>query len=56
MTSARPVSALAQVLARIDPDEVVELTRALVRIPSVFDPDVPKAVAHAISGGHHHGG
>ncbi|HET7876540.1 MAG TPA: M20 family metallopeptidase, partial [Methylomirabilota bacterium] len=35
------MSALAKVLSRIDPDEVVELTRALVRIPSVYRPGDP---------------
>ncbi len=37
------MSALAQVLSRIDADEVVELTRALVRIPSVYRPGDPDA-------------
>ena len=37
------MSALAQVLNRIDADEVVELTRALVRIPSLYRPDDPDA-------------
>ena len=37
------MSALAQVLKRIDADEVVELTRALVRIPSVYRPGDPDA-------------
>jgi succinyl-diaminopimelate desuccinylase len=37
------VSALAQILERIDADEVVELTRSLVRIPSVYRPDDPDA-------------
>ena len=37
------MSALKQVLARIDADEVVELTRDLVRIPSVYRPDDPDA-------------
>jgi succinyl-diaminopimelate desuccinylase len=37
------VSALAEVLKRIDADEVVELTRALVRIPSVYRPSDPDA-------------
>ena len=36
------MSALSQVLARIDGDEVVELTRTLVRIPSVYRPDRPE--------------
>jgi len=35
--------ALDQVLARIDADEVVALTRDLVRIPSVYRPDDPEA-------------
>ena len=35
------MTALAQVLAQIDPDEVVELTRQLVRIPSVYRPGDP---------------
>jgi succinyl-diaminopimelate desuccinylase len=34
---------LAKLLAAIDPDEVVELTRALVRIPSVYRPADPAA-------------
>ena len=37
------MSALKQVLAKIDADEVVELTRDLVRIPSVYRPDDPDA-------------
>jgi succinyl-diaminopimelate desuccinylase len=37
------MNALRQVLARIDPDEVVALTRDLVRIPSVYRPDDPDA-------------
>jgi len=37
------VTALSQVLRKIDADEVVELTRALVRIPSVYRPDDPTA-------------
>ena len=35
------MSALSQILRTIDPDEVVELTRALVRIPSVYRPGDP---------------
>ncbi len=35
------MSALPQVLRKIDSDEVVELTRALVRIPSVYRPGDP---------------
>ncbi|HXJ78686.1 MAG TPA: M20 family metallopeptidase [Candidatus Methylomirabilis sp.] len=34
--------ALARILERIDPDEVVELTRTLVRIPSVYRPGDPE--------------
>ena len=37
------MSALSQVLRRIDADEVIELTRALVRIPSVYRPGDPEA-------------
>ena len=37
------MSALAQILERIDADEVVELTRSLVRIPSVYRPGDPDA-------------
>ncbi|HUM14618.1 MAG TPA: M20 family metallopeptidase [Candidatus Nitrosotalea sp.] len=35
------MTALSQVLRKIDADEVVELTRALVRIPSVYRPNDP---------------
>ena len=35
------MTALSQVLRKIDADEVVELTRALVRIPSVYRPGDP---------------
>ena len=37
------MSALKSILAKIDADELVELTRTLVRIPSVYRPDVPDA-------------
>ena len=37
------MTALARVLERIDADEVVELTRSLVRIPSVYRPGDPDA-------------
>jgi succinyl-diaminopimelate desuccinylase len=37
------MNTLAQVLSRIDSDEVVELTRSLVRIPSVYRPGDPEA-------------
>jgi succinyl-diaminopimelate desuccinylase len=38
-----PVSPLARLLERIDPDEVVALTRDLVRIPSVYRPGDPES-------------
>jgi succinyl-diaminopimelate desuccinylase len=37
------VTPLSQVLRKIDADEVVELTRSLVRIPSVYRPGDPEA-------------
>lgn len=37
------MTALSQVLRKIDADEVVELTRALIRIPSVYRPGDPEA-------------
>ena len=37
------MTALSQVLRKIDADEVIELTRALVRIPSVYRPGDPEA-------------
>ncbi len=37
------MTALSQVLRKIDADEVIELTRALVRIPSVYRPGDPQA-------------
>lgn len=37
------MSALAALLAKIDADELVELTRALIRIPSVYRPGEPDA-------------
>ncbi|MGH7315624.1 MAG: M20/M25/M40 family metallo-hydrolase [Candidatus Rokuibacteriota bacterium] len=36
------MTALSQVLRKIDADEVVELTRSLVRIPSVYRPGDPE--------------
>ena len=42
----------AEAIAHVVTDE--EINPSFI-IPSVFDPDVPKAVADAISGGHHHG-
>jgi succinyl-diaminopimelate desuccinylase len=44
------VSALAEVLRRIDADELVELTRALVRIPSVYRPGDPDATEARVAG------
>ncbi len=41
-------SALDALLARIDCDEVVELTRSLVRIPSVYRPDDPDAKEYPV--------
>ncbi|OGK81232.1 MAG: hypothetical protein A2X52_15835 [Candidatus Rokubacteria bacterium GWC2_70_16] len=41
--------ALDAVLARIDGEEVVELTRALVRIPSVYRPDDPGATEQQVA-------
>src|SRR4030095_8876763 len=38
---APAVTALSQVLRKIDADGVVEVTRDLVRIPSVYGPGVP---------------
>ena len=37
------MTALSTLLAKIDADEVVELTRALIRIPSVHRPGDPDA-------------
>jgi succinyl-diaminopimelate desuccinylase len=37
------MSALKQILAKIDADELVELARELIRIPSVYRPDDPAA-------------
>ena len=39
------MTALARVLSRIDTDEVVELTRSLVRIRSVYRPGDPDAIS-----------
>lgn len=43
------MSLLSRVLERIDGDEVVELTRALVRIPSVYRPGEPGANEAAVA-------
>ena len=40
---------MKNVLARIDPDEVVTLTRDLVRIPSVIRPGDPSATEAAMA-------
>jgi succinyl-diaminopimelate desuccinylase len=37
------VTVLSRLLGRIDPDEVIELTRSLIRIPSVYRPGDPDA-------------
>ena len=37
------MTALSDILARVDADEVAELTRSLVRLPSVYRPDDPEA-------------
>ena len=44
------MTALSQVLRKIDADEVVELTRALVRIPSVYRPGDPTATEAQVAG------
>jgi succinyl-diaminopimelate desuccinylase len=41
--------ALTEVLAHIDPTEVVELTRDLIRIPSVVNPDDPRLTEAAVA-------
>jgi succinyl-diaminopimelate desuccinylase len=43
------VTALSQVLRKIDADEVIELTRALVRIPSVYRPGDPDATEAGVA-------
>jgi succinyl-diaminopimelate desuccinylase len=40
---------VTDVLSRIDPDELVALTRDLVRIPSVVRPDDPAATEAAVA-------
>ena len=37
------MTALKNLLAKIDAEELVELTRDLIRIPSVYRPDDPEA-------------
>lgn len=44
------MTALSHLLARIDRDEVVELTRSLVRIPSVYRPGEPEATEARVAG------
>jgi len=43
------VSALKSALARVDPDELIGLTRDLIRIPSVIRPGDPKATEAAVA-------
>jgi succinyl-diaminopimelate desuccinylase len=43
------VSALKSALARVDPDELIELTRDLIRIPSVIRPGDPNATEAAVA-------
>ena len=43
------MTALSQVLRKIDADEVIELTRALVRIPSVYRPGDPEATEAGVA-------
>ena len=43
------MSALSTLLAKIDADEVVELTRALIRIPSVYRPGDPDATESRVA-------
>ena len=44
------MTALSRVLAKIDPDELVELTRALIRIPSVYRPGDPESNEARVAG------
>jgi succinyl-diaminopimelate desuccinylase len=43
------VSALKSALARVDPEELIALTRELIRIPSVVRPDDPTATEAAVA-------
>jgi succinyl-diaminopimelate desuccinylase len=43
------VSALKSALARVDPDELIALTRDLIRIPSVIRPGDPNATEAAVA-------
>lgn len=43
------MSALARILEQIESDEVTELTRALVRIPSVYRPGDPESTEGAVA-------
>ena len=43
------MSALKSALARVDPDELIELTRDLIRIPSVVRPGDPTATEAAVA-------
>jgi succinyl-diaminopimelate desuccinylase len=42
-------SPLSDLLAKIDPDEVVDLTRSLIRIPSVYRPGDPDATEERVA-------
>lgn len=43
------MSALKSALARVDPDELIALTRDLIRIPSVIRPGDPNATEAAVA-------
>ena len=47
--AASLASAVERVLARVSADEVVDLTRRLVQIPSVYRPDEPDANERAVA-------
>jgi succinyl-diaminopimelate desuccinylase len=49
VAARRSGAALAELLRRVDADEVVELTRALVRIPSVYRPGDPGATEQRVA-------
>ena len=47
--AASLASAVERVLVRVSADEVVDLTRRLVQIPSVYRPDEPDANERAVA-------